>query len=356
MKVALVIGTRPQFIKLAPFMKAAKSKLDLLTIDTGQHYDADMSRGFIREFKLKAPDYHLNVGSASHGLQTGRMLTKLDAILSQEKPDTTVVFGDTNSTLAGALVAVKLEIPVAHIEAGTRSNDLSMPEEVNRRMVDSVSSLLFASTHNTAMNLMYEGHEDEIHEVGDIMVDSLELSLRMVERESKIMSTHNLEVGKFIYATVHRPSNTDDKNRLKSILKIMNTLDMPVILPVHPRTLKRIREYALVQDTLGNITLTDPVPHHDSINLIRNAHCVMTDSGGVVKEAYLLKTPCITLRDTTEWPETVESGYNTLVDADPYKIVKALNSCRLGLGAHKDYFGTVGVSERIVDVIAGWDG
>ncbi|MGB2581452.1 MAG: UDP-N-acetylglucosamine 2-epimerase (non-hydrolyzing) [Thermoplasmata archaeon] len=355
MRIALVIGTRPQFIKLAPFIKAAKGKLDLLLIDTGQHYDAEMSGAFVREFKLPSPDHHLNVGSCSHGLQTGRMLGRLDAVLSQERPDMTVVFGDTNSTLAGALASVKLEIPVGHIEAGTRSNDLAMPEEVNRRVVDAISTLLFAPTKNTAKNLRAEGHSRGIYEVGDIMVDTLEHSLRMAKEHSTILEDSNLEDEKYIFATVHRPSNTDDKSRLKTIIGAMGELDMPIIMPIHPRTLKRMKEFRLGNDIPANLNIVDPVSHHDSVQLINHAYCAMTDSGGVAKEAYLLKTPCVTLRTSTEWPETVTSGYNTLVEIDRAAIIKAVNGCRTGRKrTHLDYFGLPGVSERIVSIIRSW--
>jgi len=357
MKIALVFGTRPQFIKLAPFIKAAKGKLDLITIDTGQHYDTDMSEAFLREFAIPAPHYYLNVGSRSHGLQTGSMLGKLDAILSQEKPDMTVVFGDTNSTLAGALASVKLTIPVCHIEAGTRSNDLAMPEEVNRRMVDSISTLLFAPTRSTAKNLFHEGHTTGVHEVGDIMVDSLEHSLRVSEQRSTVLEDNNLEPLKYIFATMHRPSNTDDKKHIQSILRAIHELPMPVIMPVHPRTSKRFREFGLIHEMPDNLTLIGPVPHHDAVKLINHAHCVLTDSGGVVKEAYLLKTPCVTMRGTTECPETVESGYNTLVGNDKDLIIKAVMACRSErLWDHEDHFGTPGVSERIIQIILDSEG
>ena len=353
-KITLVMGTRPQFIKLAPFIKAAKNKLQLQTIDTGQHYDSKLSTSFLREFRIASPTYHLNVGSCSHGMQTGRMLTRLDAILAQERPDMTVVFGDTNSTLAGALASVKLNIPVCHIEAGTRSNDLTMPEEVNRRMVDSISTLLFAPTTRTASNLIAEGHP-LVYDVGDIMVDSLEYSQRMADAYSTILEDNDLEPMKYIFATVHRPSNTDDEKCLLSILTAMNELQIPIVMPIHPRTSKRIKEFGLSHKVPNNLSLIDPVPHHDSVHLIKHAHCVLTDSGGLVKEAYLLKTPCVTLRDTTEWPEIVESGNNILVGNDGEAIIKAVDDCRTrATKPHEDFFGVPGVSERIVEIISEW--
>ena len=352
MKIALVIGTRPQFIKLAPFIKAAKDKLQLQIIDTGQHYDVKLSSSFLREFRLPSPNYHLNVGSCSHGLQTGRMLGKLDAILSQERPDMTVVFGSTNSTLAGALASVKLKIPVCHIEAGTRSNDLTMPEEINRRMVDSISTLLFAPTTKSANNLQSESHSF-VYDVGDIMVDSLEYSKRMADAYSTVLANNNLEPMKYIFATVHGPVNTDDKKSLREILKAMNELQMPIIMPIHPRTSKRIKEFGLSHEISNHLSLIDPVQHHDSVHLIKHAYCVLTDSGGLMKEAYLLKTPCVTLRDTTEWPELVQSGYNTLVGTDREAITKAVMGCRTKKKqAHVDYFGKPGVSEKIVEIIS----
>jgi UDP-GlcNAc3NAcA epimerase len=353
MKVALIVGTRPQYIKLAPFIKASRGKLDLIIIDTGQHYDADMSSDFVKEFRLPNPHYQLNVGSASHGLQTGRMLTKLDAILSQEMPNMTVVFGDTNSTLAGALASVKLGIPVAHIEAGTRSDDLSMPEEINRRMTDSISTLLFAPTRATEKNLLREGHSAGVHMVGDIMVDTLEYSKQMASEHSRILEDNELKPLKYIFSTVHRPSNTDDKTCLKNILTAMREIDMPIIMPLHPRTEKMLKQHGLGNDIPNNAKMIDPIPHHDTIQLIRNAYCVMTDSGGVVKEAYLLRTPCITLRNTTEWPETLESCHNTLVGNDRIAMVEAVRMCRMVNPDHEDVFGTPGVSERIVSIIRG---
>ena len=357
MRIALVIGTRPQFIKLAPFIKAAKGKLELLIMDTGQHYDSELSGSFVREFRLPTPNYYLNVGSGSHGMQTGRMLSRLDVILSQERPDMTVVFGDTNSTLAGALASVKLGIPVCHIEAGTRSNDMRMPEEVNRRAVDSISTLLFAPTSRTAFNLTSEGHE-LVYDIGDIMVDSLEYSLRMAGgARSTILEDNELEDMKYVFSTVHRPSNTDDRTRLLTILQAMHEIQMPIIMPIHPRTSKRLMELGLSHEVPDNVTLIDPISHHDSIQLIKHAYCVLTDSGGLVKESYLLKTPCVTLRDTTEWPETVESGYNILTGNDRNQIIKAVRSCRkTKKKAYKDYFGVPGVSERIVEIILESDG
>ena len=353
MKVALIVGTRPQFIKLAPFIKASRGNLDLIIIDTGQHYDPDMSSDFMKEFRLPNPHYQLNVGSCSHGLQTGRMLTKLDAILSQEKPDMTVVFGDTNSTLAGALASVKLGIPVAHIEAGTRSDDLSMPEEINRRMTDSISTLLFPSTRATEKNLFREGQSAGVHMVGDIMVDTLEYSKQMASEHSRILEDNDLKPLKFIFSTVHRPSNTDDKTCLKNILTAMREIHMPIIMPLHPRTEKMLKQHGLGNDIPNNVRMIDPVPHHDAIQLIRNAYCVMTDSGGIVKEAYLLKTPCITLRNTTEWPETIKSGYNVLVNNDRKAMVGAVRVCRMVHLSYEAVFGEVGVSERIVSIIRG---
>ncbi len=350
----MVIGTRPQYIKLAPFIKAAKNKLELQIMDTGQHYDVELSASFVREFCLPPPNYYLNVGSGSHGMQTGRMLSRLDVILSKERPDMVIVFGDTNSTLAGALAAVKLGIPVCHIEAGTRSNDLTMPEEVNRRIVDSISTLLFPSTRISALNLLNEGHEDGVYEVGDIMVDSLEYSLRLAGGRSTILENNELKEMKYVFSTVHRPSNTDDRTHLLTILQAMHEIQMPIIMPVHPRTSKRLKELGLSHEVPDNLTLIDPVPHHDSIQLIKHAYCVLTDSGGLVKESYLLKTPCVTLRDSTEWPETVESGYNILTGNDRDEIIKAVRSCRkTKKKAHRDYFGVPGVSERIVEIILG---
>ena len=350
----MIVGTRPQFIKLAPFVRESKGLLDLLIMDTGQHYDHAMSTDLIREFGTRKPDYFLNVGSASHGLQTGRMLGRLDAILSQEKPDLVVVFGDTNSTLAGALAASKLEIPVVHIEAGMRSNDLKMPEEINRRMVDSISSLMFCPTRTAMDNLIREGRGQLAILTGDIMVDSLDYSLRKAS-ESSILEDNQLESIEYIYTTLHRPANTDSPENLKAILGAVGEAGILTILPIHPRTEQRLKDFNLMGHVPNNLKIIPPIGHFSSIQLVKHARCVLTDSGGVQKEAYLLGTPCITLRESTEWPETLYHNRNRLVKIDKDSIRKAIFESheRFFLPTHA-VFGEPGVSKRMIEIIRSW--
>jgi len=290
MKTLTVIGARPQFVKAA--MMSRKLKNDVL-VHTGQHYDKEMSAVFFDELDIPEPDYNLGIGSGSHGEQTGRMLEAVEQVLLKEKPDIVIVHGDTNSTLAGALAAAKLKIPVAHVEAGLRSYS-QMPEEINRRMVDHLSSYLFAPTVTAVNNLNREGLGN-IYHVGDVMYDAF---LRYSEEVKK---------GDYILATIHREENTDDGDRLGDIFSELNWLGN-VICPLHPRTKARLK------NKYNRITFIDPVGYREMLKLIGGARIVVTDSGGVQKEAYFSKTPCVTVRPQTEWTELVEAGWNILVD------------------------------------------
>jgi len=346
MKIASIVGARPQFIKLAPFSREIRKKHREVLIDTGQHYDAEMAGDFFSEFKIPKPDYALGIGSADHGEQTGRMLIELEKVLKSEQPSLAVVFGDTNSTLAGALAASKLNIPVAHVEAGLRSYDHRMPEEQNRLLTDHISKLLFCPTDVAKENLRREGITEGVHVVGDVMVDALEESRKAAEKHSKILEKFDLKKGEYQFMTVHRPSNTDVRENLENIVKAVGRSGMKTVFSVHPRTVKYLHEYGLDTALPAEFVLTKPLSHMDTVWLVSNASLVLTDSGGLQKEAYLLGVPCITLRDTTEWIETVNAQWNVLVGADPKKIHDTI--VHLNPPKHRPkIFGLPGASERI---------
>jgi UDP-N-acetylglucosamine 2-epimerase len=315
MKIVSVVGARPQFIKLSPLSKELRKKHREIVLHTGQHYDYELSRIFFSQLSIPKPDYNLGIGSDEHGAQTGRMLKGIEEVLVFEKPDLVLVYGDTNSTLAGALAGAKLKIPVAHVEAGLRSFVKSMPEEINRVLTDHVSSLLFCPTPTSVKNLKKEGITDGVHLVGDVMYDSLRANLAVAEKKSKIMRELGLKKKAFYLITVHRAENADNEGNLRKIVRILTNLDRKTIFPVHPRTRKRLSEFGLLDGLLARdgLLLTDPVGYLDMLVLEKNARCILTDSGGVQKEAFFLKTPCLTLREETEWVETVEAGFNTLV-------------------------------------------
>jgi UDP-N-acetylglucosamine 2-epimerase (non-hydrolysing) len=350
MKIASIVGARPQFIKLAPFSREIRKKHREVLIDTGQHYDDEMAGNFYSEFRMPRPDHSLGIGSADHGEQTGRMLIAVEKVLLAERPALAVVFGDTNSTLAGALAAAKLGIPVAHVEAGLRSYDTSMPEEQNRVLTDHLARLLFCPTDVAKENLKKEGITKGVHVVGDVMVDSLEESRLAAEKRSKILDDLKLKKKAYQLLTVHRPSNTDVRDNLLSILTAIGDSKVPTVFPVHPRTASCISEYGLDGKLPNNIVTTKPLPHMDTIHLVANSARVLTDSGGLQKEAYILGVPCITLRDTTEWTETVSVGWNVLVGADPKKIRQAILEHQPPTYRPR-VFGPPGAGERIAKVV-----
>lgn len=331
MKILTIVGARPQFIKVAPVSRAIRKQHSEVLVHTGQHYDDNMSGVFFRELDIPAPDYNLEVGSSGHGEQTGLMLQRLEPLVRVERPDLLLIYGDTNSTLAGALTAAKLHIPLAHVEAGLRSFDRRMPEEVNRVVADQLSNLLFCPTHTAVENLKREGIasnpqlNQHIHEVGDVMYDAVLHNIALAEAGAgELLAGLGLKPQGYTLATVHRASNTDDPDKLRSIVAAfaqIGTAEQPLIFPVHPRTRK-------VMQTLGikpgdGVRLIEPVGYLEMLNLERNARLIVTDSGGVQKEAYFMAVPCLTLRDETEWVETVESGWNRLVGTDTDTIVAA---------------------------------
>lgn len=304
-KLCLIIGARPQFIKHAPLEIELKKYFDLFTIHTGQHYDENMSDIFFNQLNIDKPKYMLNIGSGNHGKQTGRMLESIENILVEELPDGIIVYGDTNSTLAGALAGSKLVIPIFHVEAGLRSFNKSMPEEINRIVTDHISQLLFVPTKLAQENLVNEGIDfDRIYLVGDIMYDSLLLAKKTI---------NICEVKNQILVTLHRPYNTDNFIRLKNILRSLNDLGQKIIFPIHPRTKSIVNENKFNLEQFSNIEFCNPLSYFELISLQMESSCIITDSGGIQKEAYLNKKKCITLRSETEWVETLANGWNFLV-------------------------------------------
>ena len=347
MKIVSVVGARPNFVKLAPVSKELrKKKHEEIVIHTGQHYDYEMNKIFFDEMGIPEPDHHLGVGSGSQGEQTGEMLKRIEDVLMDESPDLVLVFGDTNTTLAGGLAACKLHIRVAHIEAGLRSYDRRMPEEINRILTDHCSDLLFAPTRTAVENLMKEGITEGVYLTGDVMVDALKENIKIAERESIILNELNLKIKRYYLATIHRAENTDDFNNLGNIVNAFCEIE-DLVFPCHPRTEKSLKTFGLWDKLRRKVNVIKPVGYLDMLMLEKNADKVLTDSGGVQKEAYIFKVPCITLRNTTEWVETVEDGWNVLVSADKDKIIKMINEFEPE-SEQRDIFGDGNASKRIV--------
>ena len=326
MKIVTIVGARPQFIKCAPVSREIRKDHTEILVHTGQHYDPEMSDIFFEELEIPKPDYHLGVGSGNHGKQTGRILEKIEEVLLIEKPDLVLVYGDTNSTLAGALAAAKLHIPVAHVEAGLRSFDRSMPEEINRVVTDHVSVLLFCPTENAVNLLNKEGISNGVYLTGDVMVDALYYNQNLAEKKSRILERLALSPGDYFVLTIHRPSNTDNRDHMVNILDTLSEVDLPVVFPIHPRTKKVLADYNLLSRISQNILLIDPLGYLDMLKLMRHARKILTDSGGIQKEAFIFGIPCITLRENTEWVETLVGGWNTLVGADKEQILVSLKA------------------------------
>jgi len=320
MKILTILGARPQFIKAGTVSReiAKHNDIDEVIVHTGQHYDTNMSDIFFEEMQIPKPNYFLGIGGKTHGAMTGQMMEKIEEVALREKPDWVLVYGDTNSTLAGALVATKLHIKLAHIEAGLRSFNMKMPEEINRILTDRVSSILFCPTKTAVDNLKNEGFDRfdcKVVHSGDVMYDGALFYKKLAKKPPYKINDN------FILCTIHRAENTDNENRLKSIFEALNEIgeEREIVLPLHPRTKKIVQ--ALNIDT-QNLTIIEPVGYLEMVWLIDNCALVMTDSGGLQKEAYFFQKPCITLRDETEWVELVEHGFNILVGADREKIME----------------------------------
>lgn len=353
MKIVSVVGARPNFVKIAPLAQRFLERgFNHVLVHTGQHYDYNMSRIFFSDLDLPDPDIHLGVGSGTHAVQTGRMMAELEKEFMRQEPDLTLVVGDVNSTLAAAIASVKLGIPVAHVEAGYRSFDMRMPEEVNRVLVDRISQLLFAPTENAVLNLMNEGLKREsIHFVGNIMIETLLSHIKKAEK-SEILKNLELKEKEYCVATIHRPQNVKDKKTLRTILEAFAEAPLPVVLPAHPRTREAITRHGLDPVVEEGMTVIKALGYLDFIKLLSSAACVMTDSGGVQEEALALKVPCLTIRDTTERIETVKIGANRLCGLDKKMIVQYIeDALEKTWGFELPLFWDSYVSERIANVI-----
>lgn len=347
-KIVTILGARPQFIKAAAVSSVFADFFEEIIVHTGQHYDANMSDVFFDELGIPHPKYHLNVGSGSHGAMTGAMLVAIEEVLLEEEPDYVMVYGDTNSTLAGALAASKLLIPVIHVEAGLRSFNMSMPEEQNRILTDHISNLLFVPTQTAIDNLVREGITKGVHNVGDVMFDGILHFSKIAAEKSEILAQLGVSENAYLLCTIHRAENTNDISRLKGIVKGLNDSKEQIILPLHPRTQKYLNDYEIA---LGeNIRVIEPVGYLDMVRLETGAKKIVTDSGGVQKEAFFLGKPCITMRDETEWVETVENGWNVIVGADAEKITRAINSFDPTV-ERKSYFGNGTAARQMADLI-----
>ncbi len=351
MKILSIVGARPQFIKAAPVSRALRQRHEEILVHTGQHYDQELSAVFFAEMGIPEPDYNLGVGSGAHGRQTARMLTALESLMEQARPDWVLVYGDTNSTLAGALAAAKLNVPLAHVEAGLRSFNRAMPEEVNRVLTDHCADLLFCPTPTAVDHLAAEGISDGVHLVGDVMYDALLAFLPRVD-ETAVLTRYEVTAGQYVLATAHRAANTDDPARLTALLDCLALSRWPVLLPLHPRTAAALQKFNLpVPD---GIRLVEPVSYLPMLALEKNARCIMTDSGGVQKEAYLLGVPCITLREETEWVETAVHGWNVITGLDRQKVAAALAAPRPP-AARMPLFGDGTAAVQISQLLAdGW--
>jgi UDP-N-acetylglucosamine 2-epimerase len=347
-----VVGARPQFIKAAPVCRAlrAAGRFDEILVHTGQHYDPAMSDVFFDELRIPKPDFHLGVGSGSHGIQTGAILAAVEGILMKERPAWTLVYGDTNSTLAAALAAVKLGIPVAHVEAGLRSFNRSMPEELNRQVADHVATLLFCTSRNAADNLAREGITNGVHIVGDVMADAFAEALQRTAARSGVLDRFGVKPGAFLLATIHRAENTDEASRLRSIVSAFGRIPEPIVFPIHPRTRNALAELGDPHKAHPNVRAVEPQGYLDMVMLEKSARLILTDSGGIQKEAYLLGTRCITLREETEWVETVESGWNKLVGVVPEKIHNAVEEWHPS-GERPAFYGDGRAAEHIRNIL-----
>lgn len=356
MKIISIVGARPQFIKAGIISKKLREKkIDEILVHTGQHYDFNMSEVFFKELNLPKPDHYLGIGSGSHGEQTGKMLIKIEKVLLKEKPDIVLVYGDTNSTLAGALTSVKLHIPVAHVEAGLRSFNKTMPEEINRVLTDHMSDLLFAPTYIAVENLKKEGILKGIYLVGDVMYDVALECIRQIN-EQEVLDKYNLKPKKFILTTIHRAENTNIKNNLLNIIEALKNIakkGIQIIFPIHPRTKRFIEKYN-IDLKIKNLLAVEPISYFDMLALEKNAKVIITDSGGVQKEGYFFGTPCVIPRNETEWTELIDIGFNTLTGAKKEKIIiETLEKYHSDNKLRRiELYGDGKASEKIVEILS----
>ena len=375
MKIVTIVGARPQFIKAGAVNRRIeksnkrRKRIWEIWVHTGQHYDYLMDRVFFEELKLPKPGYHLGVGSGSHAKQTGLMLERIEMVLEKERPEMVIVYGDTNSTMAGALAAAKLKIPVAHVESGLRSYNPTMPEEINRLLTDHLSTFLFCPTDQAVRNLLKEGIKDgggrTVKNVGDVMYDSILYYSKIAEKGSTILkhlgfgTRHETRDTSYYLATLHRAENADDPKRLTSVCRALNEIGKrtPVVLPLHPRTKKKIKVSRLFSE-FKNIKFIEPVSYLDMLTLEKNAKAILTDSGGVQKEAYWLRVPCITLREETEWVETIQSGWNVLTGTEAKRILREVGRSekRRRHPEGNKIFGDGKAGEKIVEILRRYSG
>jgi UDP-N-acetylglucosamine 2-epimerase len=354
MRVVSVVGARPQFIKAFPVSRALSGRHEEVLVHTGQHYSEAMSEVFFEELAIPTPEYDLGVGSGTHGEQTGEMVTRFGDLIEREAPDAVIVYGDTNSTLAGAVVTAKTDARLAHVEAGLRSYNRAMPEETNRVLTDHVSDLLFAPTDRGVMNLHREG-VGNVHLTGDVMYDAILWARARAADHSTVLDDYELSAGEYVLTTVHRAGNTDDRERLAAIMRALGDCEREVVFPIHPRTMDSLETYGLREAVERRLTLIEPLGYLDFVRLLDGAERVATDSGGVQKEAFFLDTPCVTLRDETEWVETVEAGWNTLVGADEMAIGCELDR-EISLPGKPELYGDGDAAERMIALLEEHDG
>lgn len=361
MKIAIIIGTRPEIIKMAPVIdEIEKRGIEYILIHTGQHYDHEMSHQFFIDLELKKPDFNIGVGSGSHGKQTAKMMEKIEDVLVAEKPDIVLVQGDTNAVLAGALAASKLHIAVGHVEAGLRSYDKTMPEEINRQVADVTSNLYFVPTEESALNLIFEGRDPhEIFVTGNTVVDACIRNLKIAQKTSTVLSDLDVE-GDILTLTMHRAENVDDPERLQKVMDALLELEnITVVFPVHPRTVKTLKRFGIYEklENAPHVLMTKPIGYLDFLVLLSNSRFIMTDSGGLQEEAITLNVPCLTLRYNTERPETVTAGGNILVGSSKDKILENLRRIASDESAYQEMsdainpYGDGKSSEKILDAI-----
>lgn len=360
MKLLTIVGARPQFIKAAVVSRVIRehnycktnTKFTETVVHTGQHYDANMSEIFFDQMDLPKPDHTLGLGGGTHGKMTGEMLIELESLMFQQRPDRVLVYGDTNSTLAGALAASKLNIPIAHIEAGLRSFNRRMPEEVNRVLTDHISDMLFCPTDLAEKNLLSEGITTGIHNVGDIMFDASLFYRKRAKEKSTVLNNLGLTPGSFVLVTCHRQENTDIESKLRNIIEALEviSLDIPVVFPLHPRTKRCLSSFDLFKK-LEKVIVVDPLSFFDMVVLEESAKVILTDSGGVQKEAYFFQKPCVTMRDETEWVETIDAGVNVLVGTDSGRIVDAVYSARWKEGVSTGMYGNGCAGQKILSAL-----
>ncbi len=350
MRVLTVIGNRPQFVKAAAVSRVLREDHEEVLVHTGQHYDDELSTIFVRELGVPAPEIQLGLGTGTNTEQTARQLAALGPLVAEQRPDVVLVYGDTNSTLTGGIAATQAGVPVAHVEAGMRSFDWKMPEEQNRVLTDALSDLLLCPSHTAVENLEREHPRGEIAYVGDVMVDVADLFRPKARADTAVLERLSVEPGGFVVCTTHRAANVDDPARLRLLVDLLLAVPYPVVLPLHPRTRARLEAAGMLDELARRVTLSPPLGYLEFTALLVHAHAALTDSGGVQKEAFLAKTRCVTMRDTTEWVETVDSGWNVLVDLDAEAAVAALD--RPLPDEHPAPYGDGRAAQRVVQALA----